>query len=59
VVAAFAGDGAAEEPPSVRERELADGLRRERYADAGWHAGPWHDVTSREVSAVLGEEARL
>jgi lipoate---protein ligase len=58
VVAAFAGDGAAEEPPSARERDLADGLRRERYADAGWHAGPWHDVTSGEVSAVLGEEAR-
>jgi len=58
VIAAFAGDGAAEEPPSARERELADGLRRERYADRAWHAGPWHDVTSGEVSAVLGEEAR-
>ena len=58
VIAAFAGDGAAEEPPSARERDLADGLRRERYADPAWHAGPWHDVTSGEVSAVLGEEAR-
>lgn len=59
VIAALAGDGAVEEPASARERELADGLRRERYTDVAWHAGPWHDVTSGEVSAVLGEEARL
>lgn len=57
VVEAFAGTGAAEEPPSPRELELAAGLRRERYGDRAWHAGPWHDVTSEEVSAVLGEEA--
>jgi lipoate-protein ligase A len=57
VVEAFAGKGAAEEPPSPRELELAAGLRRERYGDRTWHAGPWHDVTSEEVSAVLGEEA--
>jgi len=57
VVEAFAGDGAFEESPSPRELELAAGLRRERYGDRAWHAGPWHDVTSEEVSAVLGEEA--
>jgi lipoate---protein ligase len=57
VVAAFAGEGAAEEPPSPRELELAAGLRRERYDDRAWHAGPWHDVTPEGVSAVLGEEA--
>ena len=57
VVEAFAGKGAVEEPPSPRELELAAGLRRERYGDRTWHAGPWHDVTSEEVSAVLGEEA--
>jgi lipoate-protein ligase A len=56
VIAAFAGEEAAEEPPSARERELAGELRRGRYADPGWHAGPWHDVTSGEVSAVLGDE---
>jgi lipoate-protein ligase A len=56
VVRALAGDGAAEQPPSARELELAAELRRERYADRSWHAGPWHDVTSGEVSAVLGEE---
>jgi lipoate---protein ligase len=55
VVAAFAGE-AGEEPPSAREHELARELRATRYADRGWHAGPWHDVTSGEVSAVLGEE---
>lgn len=58
VVAAFAGE-AVEEPPSARERELAGELRRTRYAGRGWHAGPWHDVTSGEVSAVLGEEPAL
>jgi lipoate---protein ligase len=57
LVDAFAGTGAAGEPPSPRELELAAGLRRERYGDRAWHAGPWHDVTSEEVSAVLGEEA--
>ena len=57
VVEAFAGKGAAGEPPSPRELELAAGLRRERYGDRAWHGGPWHDVTSEEVSAVLGEEA--
>ena len=56
VVTAFAGEGAAQEPPSPRELELAGELRRERYGDRAWHAGPWHDVTSEEVSAVLGEE---
>ena len=56
VITAFAGEGAAEEPPSARERELAADLTRERYGDRAWHAGPWHDVTSEEVSAVLGEE---
>lgn len=56
VVAAFAGAGVPERPPSPRERELAGELRRARYADPAWHAGPWHDVTSEEVSAVLGEE---
>jgi lipoate-protein ligase A len=56
VTAAFAGEGAAAGPPSAREQELARGLRQGRYADGTWHAGPWHDVTSEEVSAVLGEE---
>lgn len=56
VAAAFAGEGAAAGPPSAREQELARGLRQGRYADRAWHAGPWHDVTSEEVSAVLGEE---
>jgi lipoate-protein ligase A len=58
VIAAFAGAGAPEEPPSDRELEAAERLRRERYGDIRWHAGPWHDVTSGEVSAVLGEDAR-
>jgi lipoate-protein ligase A len=57
VVAEFAGEGVAEEPPSPRELELAAGLRRERYDDRAWHAGPWHDVTPEGVSAVVGEEA--
>jgi lipoate-protein ligase A len=57
VARAFAGVEAVEEPPSARERELAADLRRARYADPDWHAGPWHDVTSGEVSAVLGERA--
>jgi hypothetical protein len=57
VARAFAGVDAVEEPPSGRERELAAELRRARYADPDWHAGPWHDVTSGEVSAVLGESA--
>ena len=56
VAAGLAGEGAAEEPPSAHEQELAAELRRARYADRAWHAGPWHDVTSGEVSAVLGEE---
>jgi lipoate-protein ligase A len=56
VVAAFAGEEAVEAPPSARERALAMELRRTRYADRAWHAGPWHDVTPGEVSAVLGEE---
>jgi len=57
VARAFAGADAAEERPSARERELAGELRRARYSDPDWHAGPWHDVTSGEVSAVLGERA--
>jgi lipoate-protein ligase A len=56
VIAAFAGDGAAEGPPSPRELELAASLRRERYGDRDWHAGPWRDVTPENVRAVLGEE---
>jgi lipoate-protein ligase A len=59
VVRAFAGPGGAEQPPSERERRRAEELRRERYADPAWHAGPWHDVTPGEVSAVLGERAAL
>jgi len=59
VAAAFAGEDAAEGPPSPREWELAGELRQARYADRAWHAGPWHDVTSGEVSAVLGEEPAL
>jgi hypothetical protein len=57
VARAFAGADGAEERPSARERELAGELRRARYSDPDWHAGPWHDVTSGEVSAVLGESA--
>ncbi len=56
VARAFAGEAAAEEAPSARELELGAELRRGRYADPEWHAGPWHDVTSGEVGAVLGEE---
>jgi len=59
VVGAFAGGEALEEPPSARERELVDTLRRERYDDRAWHAGPWHDVTSEEVTSVLGGEMRV
>lgn len=58
VVGAFAGDEAAQEPPSQRERELVASLRHERYDDRAWHAGPWRDVTPEGVSAVLGGDAR-
>jgi lipoate-protein ligase A len=59
VASTFAGEGVQEGPPSARERELAGELRLARYGDRAWHAGPWHDVTSGEVSAVLGEEPAL
>ena len=59
VVASLRGrQGAAEEPPSPRELELAESLRRERYDDRAWHAGPWHDVTPEGVTSVLGGDAR-
>ncbi len=36
------------------EVELAERLAAERYADRGWHGGPWLDVTPPAVVAVLG-----
>ena len=36
------------------EAELAERLAAERYADRGWHGGPWLDVTPPAVAAVLG-----
>ena len=58
VVEAFAGSTAAGEPPTPDELELAESLRRERYDDRAWHAGPWHDVTPERVTSVLGGDAR-
>ncbi|HYX87178.1 MAG TPA: hypothetical protein VE777_19590 [Gaiellales bacterium] len=54
LVEAFAGRGAAPEPPTEDELARAAGLRRERYDDRRWHAGPWHEVTPAAVEAVLG-----
>jgi lipoate-protein ligase A len=39
---------------TVAEREAAIELRRTRYEDAGWQAGPWAAVTPPEVEEVLG-----
>ena len=54
----LAGSAAAGEPPTPDELELAESLRRERYDDRAWHAGPWHDVTPERVTSVLGGDAR-
>jgi lipoate---protein ligase len=58
VVRAFAGGEVLEEEPSEHERGLVARLRRERYDDRAWHAGPWHDVTPEGVTSVLGGDAR-
>ena len=39
---------------TAAERDAADELRRTRYEDAGWHAGPWAAVTPPEVEELLG-----
>jgi len=43
---------------TAAEREAAEELRRTRYEDIGWHAGPWSAVTPREVEDLLGGERR-
>jgi lipoate-protein ligase A len=43
---------------TAAEREAAEELRRTRYEDAGWHAGPWAAVTPREVEELLGGQRR-
>jgi lipoate-protein ligase A len=39
---------------TAAERDAAEELRRMRYEDAGWHAGPWGAVTPSEVKELLG-----
>jgi hypothetical protein len=39
---------------TAAEREAAAELRRTRYEDPGWHAGPWAAVTPPEVEQLLG-----
>ena len=39
---------------TAAEREAADELRRTRYDDPAWHAGPWAAVTPPEVEQLLG-----
>jgi lipoate-protein ligase A len=50
----LAGRGASVCPPSPAEFERAAALRRDRYDDPAWHAGPWAAVTPAAVAAVLG-----
>jgi hypothetical protein len=54
VTAAFAAPDARAADLTAAESATAAALLRERYRDAVWHAGPWHDVTPDDVRAVLG-----
>jgi lipoate-protein ligase A len=49
--------GAAECEPGAAVTSAAVRLRRERYGDPAWHAGPWDAVTPPEVREVLGPGA--
>ena len=50
----LAGPGVSAAAPSPAELDRAAQLRRERYEDTAWHAGPWAPVTPPAVTAVLG-----
>jgi lipoate-protein ligase A len=54
VAEAFDADLTAAAGPSAVVDARASTLQRERYLDRAWHAGPWSEVCSPRVAALLG-----